>query len=185
MTRRFTSWMKTSRGTKIMNTGLSGVWLILSFLEWLRTQTTSDYSAWTRMPSSGKQRLRFLSSLLNSFPHPNKWLRTGSIQPICLPDAFSDKMDVSDDDKEVKPDLFIKHELHNWHWQSKVEVYTSGWGRVFSSCVTNELGPLKHLKCKKPFLHRGKRFDGCSSGRNPSAQVTIEPLIVFTPLALI
>ena len=54
---------------------------------------------------------------------------------------------------------------------TKVEVYTSGWGRVFSACVTNERGPLKHLKCKKPFLHRGKRFDGCSSGRNPSAQV--------------
>jgi len=78
-------------------------------------------------------------------------IRTGSIQPICLPTAFSDKMDISDDDKEV-------------------EVYTSGWGRVFSACVTNELGPLKHLKCKKPFHHRGKRFDGCSSGRNPSAQ---------------
>ena len=44
-------------------------------------------------------------SLITFFPLPsNNCFRTGSIQPICLPNAFSDKMDVSDEDKEVKTD---------------------------------------------------------------------------------
>ena len=52
------------------------------------------------------------------------------LQPICLPLTF-DKSDVVgiEDQKALK-------------------VFTSGWGRVFSTCVTDQFGPEKHIKCR-------------------------------------
>jgi hypothetical protein len=47
-------------------------------------------------------------------------------------------------------------------------VYTSGWGRLFSSCVPDEFGPVKELKCKFPFINKDKTLFGCSTSRTPS-----------------
>lgn len=74
----------------------------------------------------------------------------GRLQPICLPMSF-DKSDVvqPSDDKQLV-------------------VYTSGWGRLFSACVTDEFGPVKELKCKFPFTYKDKTLLGCSTSRTPS-----------------
>ena len=77
------------------------------------------------------------------------------LQPICLPLTF-DKSDV------VSKDNFKEGKV--------LEVFTSGWGRVFSACVTDELGPVKGMKCKAPFFYRGSQITGCSRTRTPSAK---------------
>ena len=73
-------------------------------------------------------------------------------QPICLPQAF-DKSDVA-----KKGDDF--------------PVYTSGWGRLFSSCITNELGPVKSLKCQFPFKSGKSEEYSCARKLTPSSKVT-------------
>jgi hypothetical protein len=77
------------------------------------------------------------------------------LQPICLPLKF-DKSDT------VKPRTFRKGR--------SLQVYTSGWGRLFSSCTTDELGPVKSMKCRFPFRYRGSTISGCSRTRTPSAK---------------
>ena len=77
------------------------------------------------------------------------------LQPICLPLTF-DKSDVVSKD--------------NFKEGKGLEVFTSGWGRVFSACVTDELGPVKGMKCKAPFFYRGSQITGCSRTRTPSAK---------------
>ena len=72
-------------------------------------------------------------------------------QPICLPQAF-DKSDVA-----KKGDDF--------------PVYTSGWGRLFSSCITNELGPVKSLKCQFPFNSGQSQENSCARKLTPSSKV--------------
>ena len=59
-------------------------------------------------------------------------------------------------------------------------VYTSGWGRLFSSCVTNELGPVKAIKCQFPFnsnyFNKRKRSQmeySCSRKLTPDAKVPL------------
>ena len=74
----------------------------------------------------------------------------GRLQPICLPMSF-DKSDV------VQP-----------NGDKQFVVYTSGWGRLFSACVTDEFGPVKELKCKFPFTYKDKTLLGCSTSRTPS-----------------
>ena len=81
-------------------------------------------------------------------------------QPICLPHAF-DRSDVV----KVGNDF---------------PVYTSGWGRVFSACVTNELGPVKAIKCQFPFnsnyFNKRKRSQmeySCSRKLTPDAKVPL------------
>ena len=74
----------------------------------------------------------------------------GTLEPICLPLSF-DKSDV------VKS-------------KDELIVYTSGWGRLFEACVTNELGPKKYLKCKQPFKYNGKHRFSCATSRTPSAK---------------
>ena len=58
-------------------------------------------------------------------------METDFLQPICLPLKF-DKSDVVEDVGDM-------------------DVFTSGWGRLWSTCNTNEFGPVKNLKCKLPF----------------------------------
>ena len=72
-------------------------------------------------------------------------------QPICLPHAF-DKSDVV----KVGNDF---------------PVYTSGWGRLFSACVTNELGPVKSIKCQFPFNSGHSQEMSCARKLTPSATV--------------
>ena len=72
-------------------------------------------------------------------------------QPICLPHTF-DKSDV------VRAG-------------SDFPVYTSGWGRLFSSCVTDELGPVKSIKCQFPFNSGKSMENGCARKLTPSATV--------------
>ena len=54
--------------------------------------------------------------------------------------------------------------------EKQLIVYTSGWGRLWSSCVTNEFGPIKELKCKFPFTYRGRTQFGCTTTRTPTAK---------------
>jgi len=75
----------------------------------------------------------------------------GILEPICLPLSF-DKSDVV---KSPKDELIV---------------YTSGWGRLFEACVTNEFGPMKSLKCNLPFNYRGKSMFSCATSRTPSAK---------------
>jgi len=77
------------------------------------------------------------------------------LQPICLPLTF-DKSDIV--------------RTGDFNAEKGLEVFTSGWGRVFSACVTDELGPVKGLKCKAPFHYRGNEITGCSRTRTPSAK---------------
>ena len=94
-----------------------------------------------------------------------------STQPICLPSSF-DRSDVVKDSPHTKD----------------FPVYTSGWGRVFSACVTNELGPVKAIKCQFPFnsnyFNKRKRSQmeySCSRKLTPDAKVPLaRPL--FTQL---
>lgn len=83
-------------------------------------------------------------------------------QPICLPVSF-DRSDVVRGNRQDFP------------------VYTSGWGRVFSACVTNELGPVKALKCQFPFnsnyysKNKRPRMEySCSRKLTPDAKVAVE-----------
>ena len=87
------------------------------------------------------------------------------LQPICLPLKF-DKSDV------VKSSDFKKKILKDFKKGSEpgLEVFTSGWGRLFSACVTDELGPSVGMKCKHPFFYRGNQISGCSRTRTPSAK---------------
>ena len=74
------------------------------------------------------------------------------LQPICLPTTF-DKSDVVNQDEEL-------------------EIYTAGWGRVFSACVTNELGPVKSLKCQFPFSYGYSTQATCATTiKTPSFKV--------------
>ena len=57
------------------------------------------------------------------------------LQSICLP-LKSDKSDVV----KAKSGAALK-------------VYTSGWGRVFSTCVTDGYGPEKHVKCRYTYSY--------------------------------
>jgi len=75
---------------------------------------------------------------------------TDRLQPICLPTSF-DKSDVVKKGEEL-------------------EVYTSGWGRLFSSCVTNNFGPMRNLKCKQPFTYRHNSFYRCTTSATPSSK---------------
>ena len=75
---------------------------------------------------------------------------SGILEPICLPLSF-DKSDV------------VKR-------NDELIVYTSGWGRLFEDCVTNEFGPVKDLKCNLPFTYRGKNMFRCATSRTPSAK---------------
>ena len=77
------------------------------------------------------------------------------LQPICLPLKF-DRSDT------VKPEALRAGQ--------GLEVFTSGWGRLFSACVTDELGPVKAIKCQLPFVYRGATVSGCSRTRTPSAK---------------
>ena len=72
-------------------------------------------------------------------------------QPICLPHTF-DRSDIVRSE-----DVF--------------PVYTSGWGRLFSSCVTNELGPVKSLKCQFPFDSGQSQENSCARKLTPSSKV--------------
>ena len=72
------------------------------------------------------------------------------LQPICLPTSF-DKSDVVRNGKEIV-------------------VYTAGWGRIFSTCVTDSFGPVKNLKCKQPFTYRGRTLYQCATSRTPSGR---------------
>merc|ERR1711936_1512569 len=71
-------------------------------------------------------------------------------QPICLPHTF----DMSD---VVRPG-------------NDFPVYTSGWGRLFSSCITNELGPVKSLKCQFPFNSGQSQENSCARKLTPSSK---------------
>merc|ERR1712042_291992 len=71
------------------------------------------------------------------------------LQPICLPHTF----DKSDTVVPGGPEL---------------SVYTSGWGRQFSACVTNEFGPKRYIKGKFPFTYRGTTSNSCTKTRTPS-----------------
>ena len=51
-------------------------------------------------------------------------------------------------------------------------VYTSGWGRLFSSCVTNELGPVRAIKCQFPFNSSQSMEYSCARKLTPSAKVS-------------
>ena len=75
------------------------------------------------------------------------------LQPICLPLKF-----------DKSEDTVAKGASKG------LEVFTSGWGRLFSACVTDELGPVKGMKCKVPFSYRGNQISGCSRTRTPSAK---------------
>ena len=77
------------------------------------------------------------------------------LQPICLPLKF--------DKSDVVPKSKFKA-------GKGLQVFTSGWGRLFSACVTDELGPVKGMKCKAPFFYRGNQISGCSRTRTPSAK---------------
>ena len=77
------------------------------------------------------------------------------LQPICLPLKF-------DGSDKVRTRAFKA--------DKGLEVFTSGWGRLFSSCVTDELGPVKAMKCQNPFWNRGTIINGCSRTRTPSAK---------------
>jgi len=71
------------------------------------------------------------------------------LEPICLPHTF----DKSDTVVPGGPEL---------------SVYTSGWGRQFSACVTNEFGPKKYIKCKLPFTYKGTTRTECNKNITPS-----------------
>ena len=78
------------------------------------------------------------------------------LQPICLPLKFDKSQDtVSEQDFDAGKAL---------------EVYVSGWGRLFQACVTNKMGPVKGLKCKPVFMYKGSEQKGCSRTRTPSAK---------------
>ena len=78
------------------------------------------------------------------------------LQPICLPLKFDKSQDtVSEQDFDAGKAL---------------EVYVSGWGRLFEKCVTNKMGPVKGLKCKPVFMYKGSEQKGCSRTRTPSAK---------------
>lgn len=66
---------------------------------------------------------------------------TNVLQSICLP-LRADKSDV------VRATA-----------GAALKVYTSGWGRVFSKCVTDQFGPEKHIKCRYIYceLHNNKQ----------------------------
>ena len=79
-------------------------------------------------------------------------IKTGVLQPICLPTIFD------------KSDMVSKTE--------ELEIYTAGWGRVFSACVTNEFGPVKSLKCQFPFSYKGRTHPTCATTiKTPSFKV--------------
>jgi len=73
------------------------------------------------------------------------------LQSICLP-LKDDMSDVVLDGRQIK-------------------AYTAGWGRLFSSCTTNDDGPVKHLKCKSPFRYKEKLYTKCSMRSSPSRQI--------------
>ena len=79
-------------------------------------------------------------------------METDFLQPICLPLKF-DKSDVVEDVGDM-------------------DVFTSGWGRLWSTCNTNEFGPVKNLKCKLPFKFGRRTYSRCATSRTPSSQVT-------------
>ena len=40
--------------------------------------------------------------------------------------------------------------------------YIKGWGRVSNEdCFTDDFGPNRHDKCRKPFYYEGKLYEGC------------------------
>jgi len=75
----------------------------------------------------------------------------GVVEPICLP--------LSDD----KSDVPKKGE--------KLNVFVAGWGRTSATCTTNEMGPVKNLKCKFPFEFKGQPQHSCVRSRSPSSKV--------------
>nr|ALS04701.1 serine proteinase stubble [Pseudodiaptomus poplesia] len=75
----------------------------------------------------------------------------GVLKPICLP-AADDKSDTVNGDEELN-------------------VYVAGWGRLFHACTTNELGPVKNLKCQFPFTYSGQTMFDCSKSTNPDAKM--------------
>ena len=110
MTRRSTSWMKTSRGTKIMNMGWTGAWLIRCSSEWLRIPMTSDFSVWTRMSLWGKQRMR--SSFFSYLELIQDWVNSTNLSSDCF---FWQNGRQWRWQRGVKPDHW--HELlRDWHF---------------------------------------------------------------------
>ena len=89
----------------------------------------------------------------------NAELIPGILMPICLPESFDRKgTDSTTPGSEDFP------------------VYTSGWGRLFTEhCVTNELGPVRSLKCQFPFNDGSRDMPNykysCSQKRTPDARV--------------
>ena len=79
-------------------------------------------------------------------------METDFVQPICLPLKF-DKSDVVEDVGDM-------------------DVFTSGWGRLWSSCNTNKFGPVKNLKFKLPFKFGMRISSRCATSKTPSSQVT-------------
>ena len=75
------------------------------------------------------------------------------LQSICLPLKFDKTVDV------VKKTSSVG-----------LSVYASGWGRTFSACVTDTLGPVKSAKCEFPFSFKGKTFNSCAPIRTPSSK---------------
>ena len=78
------------------------------------------------------------------------------LQPICLPLKFDSSQDTVS--------------KHDFDAGKALEVYVSGWGRLFEKCVTNKMGPVKGLKCKPVFMYKGSEQKGCSRTRTPSAK---------------
>ena len=77
------------------------------------------------------------------------------IQPICLPLQFDPKFDTVEGDEEMV-------------------VYTSGWGRLYTDCATDEFGPAKGAECNFPFKYKGNTFNQCNRNLNPSTKVDKE-----------
>ena len=72
------------------------------------------------------------------------------LQPICLPPSYDSDIVSTQDFREV---------------------YVSGWGSRFSDeCITNQLGPVKGMKCKTPFTYRKINYTSCTRSKPPVAK---------------
>ena len=41
--------------------------------------------------------------------------------------------------------------------------FVAGWGASYSTCDSNDYGPMPHTQCKFPFIFKGKTYDRYSS----------------------
>ena len=77
------------------------------------------------------------------------------LQPICLP----------------SPDVSDIVSTQDFQAGRGLQVYVSGWGKLFSECITNQLGPVKGMKCRKQYKYLKKEYtDGCARTRPPGAK---------------